>query len=458
MPETSTVPRSIRIRAAIHTFIKERLDGKLDKLSDDAPKRSELIAQYQPAVWLEDAARRVRQIQAVTHALKPIHPDARGSNLYLVPEQLPPRSEIGSHLLGQDFSADIVGNAAALDVYKFLKIEIDGHSLLALLQNEDADAIHALDADHNKARQLRDAFVALTEPAEGPPISHPLAKQMYWLTGADPADDAAYHLLAPLYATSLAHAVYHRIQNDRSGETNTQIRQARRKNEFHAGVLHDYPNLAVQKLGGTQPQNISQLNSERRGNNYLLSCAPPHPWQRSKFRSPYKITSFFDRIYGKLTEVEKVISDLRHFLKTDPRPIMETRDRRDAYIDTLIDELLQLAAHYQNNLPAGWSRHPDIMLHEDECLWLDPYRARLPEEAEFRKQWLKMDWPEQIGLRFARWVNGKLEQYLPVGDIESRHWKKELLLDERASGWAQQLHQLCSAISADIDGTLELGA
>jgi len=371
---------------------------------------------------------------------------------------LPPRSEIGSHLLGHGFSADIVGNAAALDVYKFLKLEIDGHSLLALLQSENTDAIHALDDNHDKARQLRDAFVALTEPTEGPPISHPLAKQMYWLTGTDPADDAAYHLLAPLYATSLAHAVYQTVQNDRFGETNTQIRQARRKNEFHAGVLHDYPNLAVQKLGGTKPQNISQLNSERRGNNYLLSCAPPHPWQRSKFRNPYKITSFFDRIYGKLTEVEKVTCDLRHFLKTDPRPIMETRDRRDAYIDTLIDELLQLAAYYQNDLPAGWSRHPDTMLHEDECLWLDPYRARLPEETEFREQWLKMDWPDQIGLRFSRWVNGKLEQYLPVGDIESRHWKKELLLDESASGWAQQLHQLCSEISVEIHETSELSA
>ena len=47
----------------------------------------------------------------------------------------------------------------------------------------------------------------------------------------------------------------------------------------HPTVLTDhveaYASLAVQELGGTKPQNISQLNSERRGDNYLLASLPP---------------------------------------------------------------------------------------------------------------------------------------------------------------------------------------
>jgi len=444
MPKSPNPSRATQIRTTIHAFIKERLDGKLEKLVADDPKRTELIAQYQPTTWLDDAARRVRQIQAVTHSLKPIHPDARGTNLYVLPEDLPPRSEVGSHVLGHNFWGDVVGNAAALDIYKFLKLNVDDHNLLNALLAEDVDALSALDENPAKARQLRNALVSLTQPSETRPASHPLAKQLYWLTDDDPTDDTAYHLLAPLYATSLAHAVYLTIQEDRFGEDAKAARQARRDKKFHDSIIHDYPDLAVQKLGGTKPQNISQLNSERRGNNYLLSCAPP-VWQQPALRNLYNTSSIFSPyIYGAIPNVGMALSGLRHFLESNPPPTMATRERQDAYIDMLIDELVQLAARYQSGWPPGWSLHPDTMLREDECLWLDPYRANIPSETEFRKKWLQLDWPNRIGDRFARWINGKLEQRLPVGDIEHRHWKKEFLLDETQAGWVQKLHKLCT--------------
>lgn len=44
--------------------------------------------------------------------------------------------------------------------------------------------------------------------------SHTLVKQVYWLVGDDPADDLAYHLLAPLFASSLAHRVHQTVPID----------------------------------------------------------------------------------------------------------------------------------------------------------------------------------------------------------------------------------------------------
>jgi CRISPR-associated protein Csy1 len=77
-------PRSAELRAVIVEFLNKRLADKLDGIKGDNPedepqrqqRRSELLKQFQPATWLEDAARRASQIQAVTHSLKPIHPDA----------------------------------------------------------------------------------------------------------------------------------------------------------------------------------------------------------------------------------------------------------------------------------------------------------------------------------------------------------------------------------------------
>lgn len=451
MSPNEAPPKFSNYREAIHAFLQERLNAKLEKLkAEKEGKRAELIAQHQPNPWLEDAARRVQQIQAVTHSLKPIHPDARGTNLYVKPRTLPALPELGSHALGERFVGDVVGNAAALDVYKLLKLEVNGRSLLTALLAQDADALAALHTDPAQAEKLRDAFVSLTQPRAEGPSSHTLAKQLYWLTGTDACDDAHYTLLAPLYATSLAHAVHAQVQEDRFGEANKAARQARRERKMHGGVFHDYPRLAMQYLGGvptngrvkkTKAQNISYLNGERGGMNYLLSSLPPQ-WQASAVRMPVHATSVFDRLFIARPEVRRTVRALRVFLEADPDANLATRERREELLDALVDELVSLAAELQQILPPGWSRDDERFadLHRSEQLWLDPLRAEQPDEAAFASEWLQMDWPAAVGQRFANWLNAQLRGKLPVGDAEARVWKKELLTDE--DGFQQQLRTI----------------
>jgi CRISPR-associated protein Csy1 len=429
-------------RVAISAFLQERMQGKLDKLKPDDPQRSEVRASFAYDTWLNSAAKRVEQIQAVTHSLKPVHPDARGTNLYVEPTTLPALAELGSHALGDRFVGDAVGNAAALDVYKLLKLEVGGRTLLADLLAEDAGAIAALHDDPAQSKSMRDAFVSLTQPRNEAASSHTLAKQLYWLTGADACTDADYTLFAPLYATSLSHAVYSEVQEARFGEVNKAARAAKRERRAHDNACLDYPDLAVQNMGGTKPQNISQLNSERRGMNYLLSSLPPPQWKASEVRLPVNAASVFDRLFIARTDVRRVVKALRHFLESDPVPNLATRQHREALTDVLIDELVSLAAELHRVMPPGWSRDDDRFeqLGAHEKLWLDPMRAELPEESDFARQWLAMDWPEEIGKAFARWLNNQLWGKLPVGDVEAREWRKELLTDE--DGFKQQLRTL----------------
>lgn len=440
-------PSAMRWHDAIAIFIQERLQAKLDKLGEDDPKRQELLTLHQRDAWIDDAARRVTQIQAVTHSLKPIHPDARGTNLYVEPASLPVLQELGSHALGQSFSGDVVGNAAALDVYKFLKVEVDGTSLLAALLAQDSGALQALHEDPQQAMGLRDAFVGLTQPRAGAPSSHTRAKQLYWLTGSDACADEGYELLAPLFATSLAHAVHAQVQEDRFGESNKAARQARRERKAHDGVFHDYPGLAVQKMGGTKPQNISQLNSERGGVNYLLASLPP-VWRSSDVRLPVHAGSVFEKLFTARVEVRKTVHELRVFLASEPEPNLETRQRREALIDVLLDEMVSFAGELRQTLPAGWTRDAERFqnLVIEEKLWLDPLRTELPGEADFAERWLRMDWPAEVGKRFANWLNSQLFGQLPVGDAEAREWKKELLTDE--DGFVQQLRELRKQLDA----------
>lgn len=433
-------------KAAIAAFLQERLQAKLDKLKPDDPQRADAMASFAHDEWLASAAKRVAQIQAVTHSLKPIHPDARGTNLYVEPASLPQLSELGSHALGAGFSGDVVGNAAALDVYKFLKLEVNGRSLLTALLAQDAEALTALHSDPIQAQALCDAFLSLTQPRADGPSSHTLAKQLYWLAGSDACADEDYALLAPLYATSLAHAVHAQLQEDRFGEANKAAHQAKKERKSHAGVFRDYPGLAVQNMGGTKPQNISQLNSERRGVNYLLSCLPPQ-WRASEQRLPVNADSVFQRLFDARPEVRGALRALRQLLESDPAANQATRLQRDEWVDVLLGELVAMAGELEQALPPGWAMEPRFEnLNREEQLWLDPQRAELPEEAEFAQEWLAMDWPEAIGKRFGNWLNARLEGKLHLGDIEFRAWKQELLADE--DGFAQQLRERRSQIRA----------
>lgn len=416
MPNLSARPAAIR--AVIVSFLLERRDGKLDKLSDDDPKRAELMTQFQPEVWIDDAARRASQIQAVTHSLKPIHPDAKGTSLYRPPSTLPALPVVSSHCLGKQFTDDVVGNAAALDVYKFLKLECEGHTLLALMLAGDPDIAAAL-GGHDTAQALNwiDAFTSLIQP-RGRLSSHTLAKQLYWLAGEDPLRDEDFHLLAPLHATSLAQHVYDTLQDDRFSDAAKAARQAKKDGLFHERPVRSYPNLAVQKLGGTKPQNISQLNNERLGQNFLLASLPPN-WHSQDIAPLLRTNTLFNR-FSRRSEVRYALKMLILFLANNSPKTMNTRDTRDELADVLIDEFLLFGAALRELTP-GWSDNPECRLPDCEKVWLDSGAFAAPASRPG-------NWLDELTGRYANWLNAQLgvSAALKMGDSEHTHWRRDL--------------------------------
>jgi len=409
-------PRTNAIRALISEFLTERLNAKLEKLPTEDPKRSDLQVQFELAAWLADAARRVNQIQVVTHSLKPIHPDAKGSSLYRSPKALSEGDWVGSHCLGESFESDVVGNAAALDVYKFLKLSHEGQSLLDLAVSGDADLAAAFSEDETLGREWAAAFAGLAA-GRSKLSSHTNAKQLYWLLD-DPAlsshDDGAYHLLAPLYPTSLVHRVYQQLQDDRFSDEAKAARAARKEGAYHSRPVREYPDLAIQKLGGTKPQNISQLNSERRGDNCLLASVPP-VWKSAAVRPLWGVRSLFE-VWGRRPSVQQPTRQLRRFLEGKPPANEATRRRVRGTVEALVDELIQFQAELLM-LESGWTTASECELSAAQCAWLDPGGfssiTRIEQDAD-----------EVVAADFARWLNAQLRNVLPVGDDEFAAWRK----------------------------------
>lgn len=287
------------------------------------------------------------------------------------------------------------------------------------------------------------------------PASHTQAKQLYWLAGDDPRNDANYHLLAPLYASSLAHKVFATINEDRFGEPAKAARQARRDGDFSDTAVHEYPHLAVQKLGGTKPQNISQLNSERGGNNYLIASLPPL-WEIGDLQPPLYVTDALP-VFGRQREVRRLVRELGAFLKSDLGATMDTRNMRDDWTDQLIDELLHYGSLVQQSLAPGWSQADDCLLPEHQQLWLDPYRGI--EDAGFAAQWRSMGWVEGVYKDFGNWLNARLSKAtgLSMGDPEDRHWAKEFKNEQEFLWQTEQLRrrmEKLEAMKGDLGGDI----
>jgi len=433
--------RISELRTLINVFLESRRDKKiklLEKEEKEGPQRDEKRAEFEqefvPATWLADAAKRVVQVQAVTHSLKPIHPYAVGTNLFCDPRNLPSADVVGSHCLGDNFEGDAVGNAAALDVYKFLSLTHEGQSLLDMSSAGDSDLAAAFHDDSELAAGWMKAFSSVKE-SRGQLASHSLAKQVFWPIPGETEDDTNYHLLGPLYASSLAHRVYEVLQENRFSEEAKAARTSRKENMFSERPVREYPQLAVQQLGGTQPQNISTLNSERRGNNSLLASLPP-VWRSSGVKPLLHTDSMFPG-FGRRKDVRDSLNMLLAFLKSDPKRNLETRNKRAAMVEELIDAFLQFTAEFRT-LEPGWTQMSACRLSDLECRWLDPEGVAQTDSALARSA--PTDVEERISAAFANWLNSRLRDPLPMGDAEFLAWRnamhEEIKAQEREGAYA----------------------
>ncbi|SBT18144.1 CRISPR-associated protein Csy1 [Marinomonas gallaica] len=413
-------------------YINSRKEDRLEKFDKETEKgikaaKAEEVAAYEQQrfelrvaeearfkenVWLDDAAGRAKQLQLVTHALKFTHSDAKGTSIF-ADQYTGERSFIGSHSI-ESPAIDIVGNAAALDVGKLLMLEDHSSKLLVhYIQQEDMSPFQLFAATQEQLTQWLEGFKLAVTAKD--PSSNKLAKQLYW-----PLQEGGYHILMPLFATSLTHDIYDRIQTARFSEEQKAARDARRNEKVSDIHTVEFPDIAVQAFGGTKPQNISQLNSTRGGRAYLLSSAPP-TWE-SQEQPPLKVTSIFRGPFSR--KVYPQILGLKKFLvtKLNDRSTWKVRNERAQRIDDIVDRLIGYAANVRN-FPAGWSSHPECHLPEHQKLWLDPKRCRI--DADFKDEFDKKEWQSKVAEDFSRFLNAELERNseIATGDVEFVQWK-----------------------------------
>ncbi|CAM3886429.1 type I-F CRISPR-associated protein Csy1 [Serratia silvae] len=395
-------------------------------------QRRELEKRYEVRDWLSDAANRVWQIKLATHAPKYTHGDSKSSGVLYVT----PPSENSTYLSSSSLASpaiDVIGNAAIFDVAKLLQQEVDGESLINCLVYGDNSPLMPFSDDLNIINDWASKFTSVIQMR---PSSHKLAKQLYF-----PVGDDEYHLLSPLFSSSLAHAMHSRISEARFSDASKEIYQAFKTGDWHPEPRVIYPKTAVVNMGGTKPQNISYLNSVRGGRVWLLPCAAP-VWQ-SQNKPPLNQNSIFQERKAFSAMARDAVWQLKQYLRSlDPQARnAEIRQQRAAYVDEIIDTLFSYVAGIQNREDwQRWSMEEDCQLSRAQQLWLDPWRMKQDKDFQFERE--GGDWKKEIAIDFGVWLNHQLKtEEMKFSEVERREWSTTSLFKRRLREFEQEFKE-----------------
>ena len=271
------------IDPAIQTFFQELKDKQLKKeikptMSDEEKHLLEgNLDKNLIGDWLANAAKNAGQRQLSTHPCTFSHPSARRNKNGYVTSVVAEadRSPDGYVRTGNSdvtVGEDTLGSAATLGVHKFLMLVMqDGKRLLQHIEEDSALAKGSLTTQTENYQKLREGFLAIKHN-DADSITGSKIKQVYF-----PVEDD-YHLLSILSHSGLIYELRQRI--DALRFSHKELRELKRNNKYSEKGFSEIYNITTVAYGGTQPQNVSGLNSQFGGKARLLLSVPPNLQKR----------------------------------------------------------------------------------------------------------------------------------------------------------------------------------
>ncbi|WP_028781392.1 type I-F CRISPR-associated protein Csy1 [Shewanella sp. 38A_GOM-205m] len=370
---------------AIVTFFAERKEAWLKKNVSTSMQESEVLEKQREceqnfllANWLPDAAKRAGQISIASHPCTFSHPSARKNKNGYVSSIIAKNKPSADGFLRSGNVAvepDALGNAAALDVYKFLSLPMsDQRSLLVHIEQESELARQLLEVPTCDYQTLRDGFLKMIDSDQAS-VSSSKIKQVYF-----PVAEGEYHLLSLLTHSGHLFELRKRLDAMRFGELVKEVRECKKANRFHPEGYQEIFGLTTIGFGGTKPQNISVLNNQNAGKAHLLPSIPPNLTPR-EIRLPK--TDFFKECFTAW-QAKEVLEALHRLFKADYNNI-NIRSGRDyriqQYVDLVIEKMWQVRlflTDHQGVLPSELPLEQKVWLYpefesqrEQENEWLD---------------------------------------------------------------------------------------
>jgi len=409
----------------------EKQSVRLEKLIKAKDKKEVELAELRIAapsaeirLWIDKASQTKiaegKRIIKATHVLRFTHSSSLSDGILVEGKSNDPILSTVS--IGKQCEFDLAhNNGALITISRFLALNINGSYIIDLIIDGDFCFLNGFSENQEQFDRWCAGFSNLVERRSITKADK--VKQIYFplLRGNGNINDekVKYHLLTPLFSSSLAESVFNLVSyikySDEQEIARKAIKSANEKPSTYCQKSYvDVSNLGVQKFGGAQPQNVSMLNKNRGGINYLFSTQPP-TW-KSQLKPPIFKQSFFYAIpVDKNTRT--TLDHLQSFLIRHQRLDLSIKDPKflkwlDKWASEIIDEVLGYAANIQNLQP-GWSSTDEIKLKLEHQYFLDPYR----DDDIFQTARKVNYWHTIICKDFSQWLNhlliGKDKQFTP---------------------------------------------
>ena len=390
-------------------FLKKKINSNTTD-EDKVLFQEEAMTKYSLDSWLVDASKRAGQLFVTSHPAKFIHPNAKSTNIIADCKQANDGLLRTSNV---SVLRDVFGNAAALDVEKFLRIQIEDKTILEHLEQNTPTIQSIFSVKDVDFGAIRENFLQIRK-SNAKQTSGKL-KQVYFPIDGD------YHLLTPLVPSGIVFELKKRINDIRSSETNKEVREARKKIIPIKGEINDIPNLTSIKYGGTKPQNISTLNNQNGGVSFLLSSMPP-VLEKRKVQPP-KSDFFKNCLWVKLFQTDFEI--FHSILQPEKGNNKAIRDSRDDVVVNAVFKLRRLVRTIRK-IQEGWSNTDTYKdLSNWQKIWLDNQYSTIRNDKKKNE-----DYVEKAYSAFATWFIGAYKQAIAnnktLGTHDINHIKKVL--------------------------------
>ena len=373
---------------------------------------------YKIKNWLSTNCEKASSVSFATHVVKLTHSKIDTPSLFDCIDEENNNYLTTSALKNKVIDGAVIGNQNA-PIFQFLELELNGIKLAEQF-SKDSRLLEGFVSDDKEGEDLLNKWNQGFRKAldGGKPSTHFLAKQIYFPLNSQSQE---YHLLCNVVSSSLAHAVYERVFDDKQKIVIKTVKRGKFSQDHRIQFLQ----RSQLNVTASNHSNASQLNGKRGGKLHLFSTQPP-TWQ-SQLKPPATRQSLFSTLYNGTIKTE--IDYLRDFLmRFDKRDlsIKEPKRKRhlERWVNNIIDEFLFYIATIQNLSP-GWSAMEDIKLKKEHQYLLDSYR----KDEAFQLAWHNTDWQAVIRADFAQWLNrqilGKDKKFTPKPE-HTRLWKKLL--------------------------------
>lgn len=413
-------------------WLKKELKASMDDVQIRALE-AEADERFSLEVWLPDAAKRAGQISIATHPCTFSHPSARKNKNGSVTSIIANAQRMNDGFVrsgNAEVLQDALGNAAALDVHKFLSTVLnDQRSLLEHIQQDTEQAKLLLTIKSASYEQLREGFLAMVNSASDEVVTSSKIKQVYFPLFPEEGEDDEYHLLSVLTNSGLVFELRKRLDALRFGydpekaddhikqgylskDELNDARNARKEAKPYSNFDEIYGLTSI-AYGGTKPQNISVLNNQNGGTAHLLMSAPPSLAQR-EVRFPKQ--DFFTQSI-RFIEAREGFQALHRIFATHAQqsdiPLKNLVNARDNRLNDLLD--LVVERMWAVRAIAGEQYHePSSQLKVHQALWL----LQENEVQRFDND----DWLEKIVSEITQWLiagyKKVIKEPVPLGDSE----------------------------------------